>query len=118
MIKNLVYLSILTAFVVAVWIGFSIYHAVTTSTISSAVGVQIQQIPATFDGVTISNLKKLQTIPVDLKQKVMIPQVSETPFPKSAQTSGSPSAQLTTQTISSTSGAVAQSSLVSPVAQP
>jgi hypothetical protein len=47
---------------VLMWIGFSIYHSVVTSTISQPLSVQITPITPDFDINTITDLKTRETI--------------------------------------------------------
>lgn len=66
MIKNLVYLSIFTTFVVLVWISLTIYHALSSTTITKDVGTQITPLKPTFNTSVISNLQARKQITVDL----------------------------------------------------
>jgi len=71
MIKGLLYLAILTAAVVASWIGFSVHHSYTTSTISSDEAIIITPIPASFDRETIEKIKAKKVIKADLSEQIV-----------------------------------------------
>lgn len=73
MLKNLAYLSIFTTFVVAVWIGLSVYHNATSSTISSTATIQIDPISPTFDTDVISALKKRSFVESNLSETIVFP---------------------------------------------
>ncbi|MFI5265474.1 MAG: hypothetical protein ACHQT7_01890 [Candidatus Levyibacteriota bacterium] len=105
MIKNLVYLSIFTTFVVLVWIFLNIYHALTFSTVTKDVNIQITPLDSTFNTSVISSLQKREQIPVDFTSSfstspsaspAIIPLIKPTGTP-SAQI-GTPSAGLTPTT--------------------
>lgn len=68
MIKSLLYFAILTTAVVLSWIGFSINHNYTTSTISQDTSIRIIPIEGRFDQETIGKLKKKKVIPADLSE--------------------------------------------------
>lgn len=68
MIKTMLYLAILTVVVVVSWIGFSVHHSYTTSTISSDTSIRITPIPSGFDMEAIQNLKTKRVVPVDLEE--------------------------------------------------
>lgn len=67
--KNLLYLAILTTIVVLSWVGFGIYNASVTSTITSDTSIAITPIPRDFNKSTIVSIKNKKVIPVDLSQK-------------------------------------------------
>ena len=71
MIKGLLYLAILTAVVVASWIGFSVHHGYTTSTISSDTSIIITPIPASFDREIIEKIKAKKVIKADLSEQIV-----------------------------------------------
>lgn len=71
MIKGLLYLAILTAAVVASWIGFSVHHGYTTSTISSDEAIIITPIPASFDREIIEKIKAKKVIKADLSEQMV-----------------------------------------------
>ena len=71
MIKGLLYIAILTAVVVASWIGFSVHHSYTTSTISSDEAIIITPIPASFDRETIEKIKAKKVIKADLSEQII-----------------------------------------------
>lgn len=66
MIKGLLYLAILTTAIALSWIGFSVYHSYTTTTITNDAAIAITPIPGEFDRATIEILRKKNKIPVDL----------------------------------------------------
>ena len=69
MYKSLLYIAILTATVVASWIGFSVYHGYTTSTISSDESIIITPISPSFDRETIEKIKTKKVIRADLSEQ-------------------------------------------------
>lgn len=71
MIKHLLYLSILTTFAVASWLGFNIYHNITNSTVSTSTNVKIVPISPVFDIKTLQTLKKRIIIPANLTEKTI-----------------------------------------------
>lgn len=82
MIKNLVYLSIFTTFVVLVWISLTIYHALTFSTITKDVGIQITPLNPTFNTSVISDLRNREQIPANFDSVLSTPSaVTITPVP-------------------------------------
>lgn len=70
MFKGLLYLAILTAAIVATWIGSSVYHSYTTSTISSDTSVIITPIPQEFDREIIESLRIKKVIRADLAEDI------------------------------------------------
>ena len=61
--KNDILLILIPLFLfVIMWIGFSIYHNVVTSTISQPLSIQITPITPDFDINTITGLKTRETI--------------------------------------------------------
>lgn len=88
MIKNLVYLSIFTTFVVLVWISLTIYHALTFSTITKDVSTQIAPLDPTFNTSVISDLRKREQVPANFDSAlsspsatILIPSVSPSVAP-------------------------------------
>ena len=79
MFKNLMYLAILTTATVASWIGFSIYHNYSTSTIDDAVKIRITPIPGEFDREVIESIKSKKTIPADLSDTREIISITTAP---------------------------------------
>ena len=82
--KNDILIILVPTFIfVIVWIGFSIYHSIMTSTISEAVNIQISPINPNFDTKTIESLKNRQNVlPIyeaDVKVKTPTPSPSPTP---------------------------------------
>jgi len=71
MIKGLLYIAILTAVVVASWIGFSVHHGYTTTTISSDTGIIITPIPQEFDRETIEKIRAKKVIKADLSEQIV-----------------------------------------------
>lgn len=80
--KDVLFLSISMFVIVALWVGFNIYHAWATSTISEDLQMQIIPIEASFDTDTLNNLKTREKI--------------EPLIELSAQVSASPAAEETT----------------------
>lgn len=72
MLKNFVYLTIFTTFIVIVWIGVTIYHNISTTTISEVAQIQIAPINPTFNKATIANLKKRKQIEADLSRSITV----------------------------------------------
>lgn len=72
MLKNLLLLSAFTTFVVAVWIGLTIKHNLTDTTISKPTQSHIIPITPGFDIKTISELKKRDTINASLANQTEI----------------------------------------------
>lgn len=70
MLKNLVYIAVFTLFVTGIWVGLSIYHNFSSSTISKDLDIQIVSIDDTFDTSAIDILKKKQLLDVSLSQTV------------------------------------------------
>lgn len=91
MIKGLLYLAILTAATVISWIGFSIYHNQTTSTIDSATQIRITPIPGEFDRETIEKIRTKRVIDANLNQEREL--IITTPDPQD-ETVSSPSAEV------------------------
>ncbi|OGH17359.1 MAG: hypothetical protein A3C30_04115 [Candidatus Levybacteria bacterium RIFCSPHIGHO2_02_FULL_40_18] len=71
MFKGLLYLALLTAAVAASWIGFSVFHNYSTSTISSDTGIIITPIPSGFDRETIEKIKAKKVIRADLTENLV-----------------------------------------------
>ncbi len=76
MLKNLVYLAIFTSFVVLVWMILSIYHNVTSSTISTTISTQIAPLAPSFDVSAIDNLKKRAEVSSNRSETITFPSVS------------------------------------------
>lgn len=77
MLKNLVYLAVFTTFVVAVWIGLTIYHNFSKTTISEVAQIQIVPINPTFNPNAINELKQRRQVAADLSQTTFIADVPE-----------------------------------------
>lgn len=84
MLKNLIYLSGFSLFVVIVIIALNIYHTVTISTLPTITQIRVIQITPTFDKTTIDNLKKRKQISVDLTEKSTITSVDSKSASESA----------------------------------
>lgn len=82
--KEVMYLLISTVLLVFAWIGFSVYHNYTASTIKPAVGFQIAPIDPSFDIKTIESIK--QRIQVDPLFEIQVSTPSATPSPTSIPT--------------------------------
>lgn len=98
MLKNILYLSLLTTFVIIVWIILSVYNNYVTSTISSPLNRKIIPIESSFDTKTLEDLGKRHVIPVDFTKKIVI-------TTSSGETATSPA-----QTKTATSGGVLNTS--------
>lgn len=91
MFKGLLYLAIFSATVVASWIGFSVYHGYTTSTIATGEAIIITPIPSGFDREVIERIKTKKIIKADLNEEEVV--TSETQATASAQTATSSAQQ-------------------------
>lgn len=60
--KDIMMIVIPSFILVLVWIGFTIYHNMISSTITANVGMQIKPINPNFDSTTISDLKTRKKI--------------------------------------------------------
>lgn len=78
MFKNLVYIAILSTATVASWIGFSVYHNYTTSTIEDATKIRITPIQGEFDREAIERIKSKRTIPANLNEQRVVVTISPT----------------------------------------
>ncbi|HVZ12762.1 MAG TPA: hypothetical protein VG965_07070 [Patescibacteria group bacterium] len=85
MIRNLVYLTLFTSLIILSWIGFSIYHNYTTSTIDSDTKILITPIPGRFDDEVIQSIMQRKVIDADLNQRTPVASdeasISPTPTP-------------------------------------
>lgn len=72
MLKNLLLLSLFSAFVVVVLIGLEIYHNFQTSSLTSRTQTRVIPIPPTFDKETLEELKTRQAVQVNLSEKTNI----------------------------------------------
>lgn len=80
--KEVIYLLISTALLVFAWIGFSVYHNYTASTIKPAVGIQIAPIDPSFDAKTINSIKqRIQVDPLFEIEKKATRSATPTPTP-------------------------------------
>ena len=70
MFKGLLYLAILSATIVFSWVGFSVYHNYTASTISSDTGIIISPIPQEFDREIIEKIRTKKVIRADLTEQI------------------------------------------------
>lgn len=82
-VKNILYIAIFTTFAVVSWIGLTIYHSYTKSTVSTDVTVKVTPIDESFDIDSLQTLKTRKTIPADLSQsiKVSSPSAAASPTP-------------------------------------
>jgi len=63
--KDLFYIALSSFIVVVAWIGFSIYHRWTTSTVSEDLQMQLTSIDPTFDTQVLQTLKsRIKVTPV------------------------------------------------------
>lgn len=87
---------------VLLWIIFSIYHNLSSSTISEALNLQISPIAPAFDLDTVENLKRREQI---IPASNALPE-TPTPTPSISETipSSSESATISTQTEEATAG--------------
>lgn len=95
MIRSLLYLAILTAITVAAWVGFSVYHSYSTSTIDDATSIIITPIPGEFDKEVIESIKNKRKVEVDLNEQKIV--ISPTPIETIEEAEGStatPSGQI------------------------
>lgn len=85
--KDILFLLIPVALLVAAWIGFNIFHNLATSTISSTLNTNILPITPNFDIKTISNLKQREkVVPLFQLQKIETPTPSPLPIPTASPT--------------------------------
>lgn len=77
-LSGLAFLALLTTLAIVAWIGFSIYHQHTTSTISEQTSLQIVQITPSFNLKAVDSINKRKRVETDLQQ-VTVP---STPTPK------------------------------------
>ena len=70
--KNIILFSAVTFVMVIIWIGFSIYHNQTTSTVAPTVASQINPIVAKFDTKTLESLRTRTPVIVSLGQSVQL----------------------------------------------
>ncbi|MGE5042488.1 MAG: hypothetical protein ACM3IJ_06340 [Candidatus Levyibacteriota bacterium] len=69
--RNIAYFASFTLFIALLWVGLSIYHNFSTSTISSDENIQINPISDSFNISAIEVLKKKEMVTVDLSQRIM-----------------------------------------------
>ena len=60
--KDILYITISSFILVALWIGFNLYHTYTTSTIEPELQTEINPIDSRFDTDTINQLKSRKTV--------------------------------------------------------
>src|SRR4051812_17228223 len=102
MIKNLVYLAAFTFVIILSWIGFGIYHAYTSSTITHDTSILISPIPAHFNLEIVRDIANRKVIPADLASSSPVASTS------SRKTPTSPAAATPTPTTSLTSSSSAR----------
>ena len=71
MLKNILYLSILTTLVVLASVFLSIYHNLTTTTAAEDTTIQVTAIPSTFNTTTITGLKSRKVVSADLSVSLL-----------------------------------------------
>jgi hypothetical protein len=70
--KNIILFSAVTFFMVIVWIGFSIYHNQTSSTVAPNVASQMNPITPRFDTQVIESLRNRKQVIVSLNQTMQL----------------------------------------------
>lgn len=60
--KDILYLSISSFILTALWISFNVYHSYVSTTIAPTLQLQIQPIEPSFDLITIQNLKNRKSV--------------------------------------------------------
>lgn len=70
MLKNILYLSIFTVFVVIVWVSLAIFDALTASTITQTVSTQITPLNPSFNTSILPNLAARKNISVNLGETI------------------------------------------------
>lgn len=70
--KNVILFSAVTFVMVLIWIGFSIYHNQTSSTVAPNVASQIDPIVARFDTKTLESLRARKPVVVSLNQNIQL----------------------------------------------
>ncbi len=79
--KDILYISISSFVLVVLWIGFNLYHAYVTSTISHDLKLQIEPISPNFDSATIQKLNTRKQISPVFEVKNASGEASITPSP-------------------------------------
>lgn len=70
--RNVILFSAVTFVMVLIWIGFSIYHNQTSSTVAPNIASQIDPIVARFDAKTLESLRARKSIVVSLNQNIQL----------------------------------------------
>lgn len=70
--RNVILFSAVTFAMVLIWIGFSIYHNQTSSTVAPNIASQIDPIVARFDTKTLESLRARKSIVVSLNQNIQL----------------------------------------------
>lgn len=70
--KNVILFSMVTFIMVIVWIGFSIYHNQTSTTVAPNISTLIDPIVARFDTKTLESLRTRKPVVVSLQQSIQI----------------------------------------------
>lgn len=82
--KDILYITVSSFILVIAWIAFNIHHALTTTTISEDLQVQIEPISPDFDMQTIQNLKtRTQVAPINQVSNPVVtgqPEATVTPL--------------------------------------
>ncbi len=95
MLKNLLYITLLTFAIIVSWIAFGIYHSFTTSTISSDASILITPIPPRFDDQALERVKSRKSVSIDLGKSRSVASTTPTLAPISnIQESASGAAEL------------------------
>src|SRR5437870_2995135 len=79
MLKNILYISIFTAIVVASSALLSIYHSIKSNETAPDSNIQISPIPPTFDSTTVNSLNARLQVAVDLSAKLTTATIAATP---------------------------------------
>lgn len=72
MLKNILYISLFATFVIAVWIGLTIYNNFSKTTLSATTQTQIIPIDPSFSPKTIEEIKKRKQINADLSETITV----------------------------------------------
>lgn len=70
--KNVILFSIVTFIMVIIWIGFSVHHNQTSTTVTPNIASQIDPIVARFDTKTLESLRTRKPVVVSLQQNIQI----------------------------------------------
>lgn len=98
--KDILFLLITTAIFVFVWIVFSVYHNLLTSTIPEILSIQISPISSNFDTKTLDQLKNREKFEPIFESAIIL---SVTPSPVSSSSSSTFQVQTASPSATSTS---------------